>query len=81
MRYLVNVMAFLLTLIPMGLVVVEPDKADLSGILVDNETYAPIAYSTNYLRNEWTALTDELTWLCPGAAILLEPRGLVLLQR
>lgn len=40
-------------------VFVEPDKADLSGILVDNETYAPIAYSTNYLRNEWTALTDE----------------------
>jgi dipeptidyl aminopeptidase/acylaminoacyl peptidase len=40
-------------------VIVEPEKADLSGILVDNETYAPIAYSTNYLRDEWKALTDE----------------------
>lgn len=40
-------------------VIVEPEKADLSGILVDNETYAPIAYSTNYLKDEWTALNDE----------------------
>ena len=40
-------------------VVVEPEKADLSGILVDNETYEPIAYSVNYLKDEWTALNDE----------------------
>lgn len=40
-------------------VVVEPEKADLSGILVDNETYEPIAYSVNYLKDEWTPLNDE----------------------
>lgn len=38
---------------------IEPDKADLSGVLVDNETYEPIAYSTNYLQEEWKALNDE----------------------
>ncbi len=40
-------------------VIVEPEKADLSGVLTDNETYEPIAYSVNYLKNEWSALTDE----------------------
>ncbi|MDG6079007.1 S9 family peptidase [Erythrobacter litoralis] len=40
-------------------VIAEPSKADLSGILTDNETYEPIAYSTNYLKDEWTALNDE----------------------
>ncbi|WP_234028159.1 S9 family peptidase [Qipengyuania aquimaris] len=38
---------------------VEPEKADLSRVLVDNETYEPIAYSTNYLQEEWQALNDE----------------------
>ena len=40
-------------------VIVEPEQADLSGIMVDNDTYEPIAYSTNYLKSEWTALNDE----------------------
>ena len=39
--------------------IVAPEKADLSGILTDNETYEPIAYSVNYLQEEWTALNDE----------------------
>lgn len=39
--------------------IVEPEKADIGGVLTDNETYEPIAYSTNYARNEWKALTDE----------------------
>ncbi|WP_394270475.1 S9 family peptidase [Qipengyuania sp.] len=39
-------------------VIAEPAKADLSNILVDNETYEPIAYSSNYLKEEWTGLTD-----------------------
>ncbi|MDG5749613.1 S9 family peptidase [Qipengyuania sp. XHP0211] len=40
-------------------VIVEPEQADLSNIMVDNDTYEPIAYSTNYLKSEWTALTEE----------------------
>ncbi len=40
-------------------VIVEPEQADLSNIMVDNDTYEPIAYSTNYLKSEWTPLTDE----------------------
>ena len=40
-------------------VIAEPTRADLSGILTDNETYEPIAYSVNYLKDEWTALNDE----------------------
>ncbi|MDP4574995.1 S9 family peptidase [Qipengyuania sp. G39] len=40
-------------------VIVEPEQADLSNIMVDNDTYEPIAYSTNYLKSEWTALNDE----------------------
>ncbi|MEE4537397.1 MAG: S9 family peptidase [Erythrobacter sp.] len=39
--------------------IVEPEKADIGGVLTDNETYEPIAYSVNYTKNEWTALTDE----------------------
>lgn len=39
-------------------VIAEPSKADLSGILVDNETYEPIAYSSNYLKEEWVPLSD-----------------------
>ena len=41
-------------------VLVEPEKADLSNIIVDNETYEPIAYATNYLQEEWTPLTEEV---------------------
>lgn len=40
-------------------VLVEPEKADLSDIMVDNETYEPIAYAVNYLKSEWTAMNEE----------------------
>ncbi|WOE76561.1 S9 family peptidase [Alterisphingorhabdus coralli] len=40
-------------------VIVEPEKADLGGVLRDNETYEPIAYSVNYLKDEWFALNEE----------------------
>lgn len=39
--------------------IAEPEKADISSVLTDSETYEPIAYSVNYKKNEWTALTDE----------------------
>ncbi|GAB5350473.1 S9 family peptidase [Qipengyuania sp. 483] len=41
-------------------VLVEPEKADLSNIIVDNETYEPIAYATNYLQEEWTPLNEDV---------------------
>lgn len=41
-------------------VLVEPEKADLSNIIVDNETYEPIAYATNYLQEEWTPLNEDI---------------------
>lgn len=40
-------------------IIAESDRADIQGILPDPRTHAPIAYSVNYLKNEWTALTPE----------------------
>ncbi len=40
-------------------IIAESDRADIQGILPDPRTRAPIAYSVNYLKNEWTALTPE----------------------
>ncbi|MCJ8191480.1 S9 family peptidase [Sphingomicrobium aestuariivivum] len=40
-------------------VIAQGSKADINGIYRDIETYEPIAYSSNYLKNEWTALTPE----------------------
>lgn len=40
-------------------VIAASDKADIQGLLTDPETYEPIAYSVNYLKNEWTPLTAE----------------------
>jgi len=37
-------------------VIAASDKADIAGLLTDPETYEPIAYSVNYLKNEWTPL-------------------------
>ncbi len=37
-------------------VIAASDKADIQGLLTDPETYEPIAYSVNYLKNEWTPL-------------------------
>ncbi len=37
-------------------VIAASDKADIQGLLTDPESYEPIAYSVNYLKNEWTPL-------------------------
>ena len=37
-------------------VIAASDKADIQGLLTDPETYEPIAFSVNYLKNEWTPL-------------------------
>jgi len=37
-------------------VIAASDKADIAGLLTDPDTYEPIAYSVNYLKNEWTPL-------------------------
>ncbi len=39
--------------------IASSDRADIAGIMADPASYAPIAYSVNYLKNEWTALTPE----------------------
>ena len=44
--------------------IAEDDKADLGGTIRDPKTGVVEAYSVNYLRNEWTAIDDEL-----GAAL------------
>lgn len=41
-------------------VVALSDKADIQGLLTDPETYEPIAYAVNYLKNEWTPLNAEV---------------------
>lgn len=40
-------------------VLAESDLADVSGILTDARTHAPIAYNVNYLKSSWSALNDE----------------------
>ena len=37
----------------------ESEIADVSGVLTDARTHAPIAYSVNYLKSGWHALDDE----------------------
>lgn len=37
-------------------VIASSDKADIQGLLTDPDSYEPIAYSVNYLKNEWTPL-------------------------
>ncbi|MCW4461940.1 S9 family peptidase [Sphingomonas sp. BT-65] len=37
-------------------VIAASDKADIQGLLTDPDSYEPIAYSVNYLKNEWTPL-------------------------
>ncbi|WP_211371728.1 S9 family peptidase [Marilutibacter maris] len=41
-------------------VVAESEIADVDGFYSDLETYEPVAYSVNYLKNEWVALTDDM---------------------
>ncbi|MEI9850385.1 MAG: S9 family peptidase [Sphingomonas sp.] len=38
-------------------VLATSDQADVQGLLVDPVTFEPMAYSVNYLKNEWTGLT------------------------
>ncbi len=40
-------------------VIAASDKADIQGLLTDPDSYEPIAYSVNYLKNEWTPLNAE----------------------
>ncbi|MEO1247461.1 MAG: S9 family peptidase [Pseudomonadota bacterium] len=40
-------------------VLAESDKADISGLLVDNTSYEPIAYNVDYLKSSWYAMDDE----------------------
>ncbi|MEQ9317016.1 MAG: prolyl oligopeptidase family serine peptidase, partial [Henriciella sp.] len=40
-------------------VLAENDKADITNALLHPETYEPIAYASEYLRNEWAPLTDD----------------------
>ena len=40
--------------------VAENDKADISGTLGDKKTGEVLAYSANYLKNEWTAIDPDI---------------------
>lgn len=40
--------------------IAEDDKADLGGTIRDPKTGVVEAYSVNYLKNEWTAIDEEL---------------------
>ena len=40
-------------------VLAQNDKADISNVLLHPQTYEPLAYATDYLRSEWTALDKE----------------------
>jgi dipeptidyl aminopeptidase/acylaminoacyl peptidase len=40
-------------------VIAQSDQADISGAIFDPVTYTPMAYGVNYLKNEWTPLTQE----------------------
>ncbi|MCW3837185.1 S9 family peptidase [Sphingomonas canadensis] len=42
-------------------VIATSDKADVQGLLVDPQTFEPLAFSVNYLKNEWTGLTPAAT--------------------
>jgi dipeptidyl aminopeptidase/acylaminoacyl peptidase len=37
-------------------VIAANDRADITGMMVHPQTYEPLAYASNYLRNEWTPL-------------------------
>lgn len=39
-------------------VIATNDKADISNLIVDPQTYEPLAYATNYLKSEWTPIGD-----------------------
>jgi dipeptidyl aminopeptidase/acylaminoacyl peptidase len=37
-------------------VVAANERADIAGLMFDPQTYEPLAYASNYLKNEWTPL-------------------------
>lgn len=39
----------------------ENAEADISGILLDQQTLEPVAYNVNYLKSSWQGLTDAVT--------------------
>ena len=41
-------------------VVATSEQADIDNVLLHPRTFEPIAYSVNYLRREWTPLSDEM---------------------
>jgi dipeptidyl aminopeptidase/acylaminoacyl peptidase len=41
-------------------VVATNDRADINNVLMDPRTMEPVAYSVNYLRQEWTPLNGEI---------------------
>ena len=41
-------------------VLATSDQADIQGLVLDPQTYEPVAYAVNYLRNEWTPLTEAM---------------------
>jgi dipeptidyl aminopeptidase/acylaminoacyl peptidase len=40
-------------------VVATNDRADIAGLMFDPQTYEPLAYASNYLKNEWTPLDQS----------------------
>lgn len=38
----------------------ESDQADINDLLFDPQTYEPLAYATNYTKEEWTPLDDSV---------------------
>ena len=41
-------------------VVATNDRSDINNVLIDPRTMEPVAYSVNYLRQEWTPLNGEI---------------------
>ncbi|MEO6114480.1 MAG: S9 family peptidase [Sphingomicrobium sp.] len=37
-------------------VIADSERADIADLVVDPQTFEPLAYASNYLRNDWTAL-------------------------
>jgi dipeptidyl aminopeptidase/acylaminoacyl peptidase len=40
-------------------VVAANERADIAGLMFDPQTYEPLAYASNYLKNEWTPLDQS----------------------
>ena len=42
-------------------VIAASDKAEIGAVLMDPQSFQPVAYGVNYLTNEWTGLTPEMS--------------------